>query len=39
MFAEHIVTKFPNDDKNFVELVKYGTRIELVSWNYYLYYN
>ena len=38
MFAEHIITKFSTDDKKFVELVKYGTRIELVSWNY-LYYN
>ena len=38
MFAEHIVTKFSTDDKKFVELAKYGIRIELVSWNY-LYYN
>ena len=32
MFAEHVVTKFSNDDKKFVELVKYGTRIEHVSY-------
>ena len=36
MFAEHIVAKFSTDDKKFVELAKYGTRIELVSWNYFV---
>ena len=34
MFVEHIVTKFSADDKKFVDLVKYGTRIEHVSCNF-----
>ena len=34
MFVEHIVTKFSTDDKKFENLVKYGTRIELVNFKY-----
>ena len=34
MFVEHIVTKFSTDDKKFESLVKYGTRIELVCFQF-----